>query len=634
MSTEKTKINTMKTLVLVLVACLFTNLSFSQTSMDVNVTGISDAVVKKMLPGDQINYWEVESGDGHQNIRVRVSGENGKDQFFSSLDAAPDANGNYSFKHTIPVTDGEKFSFDEAELELLVYVETIFGNVIWTKVTRNKSNISDPIVLDKYTFKQAKTTPPMRRLVINFYYRGNNNGVEEKAKAEGDSFDQRKISDFRFRLKNVGDEDWKIDKTFESGQNVKRRYVRVHIPFEGDCPVDLNKKIIMRAEVKTEKGNTAWHETEMTSRELRRLWWAMDYKLNDGDDTDTGDATDAGTDQTNTENDQTDTNDQTDATNGSTTTTTNTIGTSTVTTTETITGGATDLTTQTTLASCSDMVKGDTLIAMNGSKVCVRAMKPDGSKAMTGKLAMDCNFKIGGTIFPIRGNETIKCNKADGKLTQGVLRANITFSSTAGDVLLREGSIVKFRGGKFIAGTLAENPKLTINGKTTECSMNPGVDHDIKFDVQGKLVECSLASETPLEAKAMLTLPKMSRMIFKSGQLNRVICPSESSFDLNGTTINVSGNSTKPAYNFANNGDLSEVNSGEGNSVLIEEQAVGIKEGTKIKFELNGDSLEIVKFFVANQVILNVQKGSKSKEVTVKPGKKVVLKGGKVVKAG
>ncbi len=618
---------------IVALSLLFTsNLSFSQTSMEVNVAGINPNTEKKMLAGDQISYWEAANGDGHQNIRVRVSGANGKDQFFSSLDVAPDANGHYTFSHKIECTDGTKFSFDEAELELLVYVETIFGNVLWTKVKRNKSNFSDPIILDKYTFKQNKSTPAMRRMIVNFYYKGNKNGIEEKVKELGDSWDNVKISDFRFRLKNEGDADWKVDKTFESGQNLKRRYVRVNIPFEGNCPIDLKKKVVMRAEVKTDLGNTVWHETTMNAREMRTLFWAQEVtKKEEGADDNT---TDDGTDNSTTTSNPT----TTTSTNPTTTTTTSPTTTTTTTTTSkpgsTMTGGATDLTTQTTLASCSDMVKGDTLISMNGSKVCVRAMKPDGSKAMTGRLAMDCNFRISGTIFPIKGDETIKCNKADGKLTQGVLRANITYSSTAGDVVLKEGTIVKFRGGKFIAGTLAENPKLSFNGKTYDCAMNSVVDHDIKFDVQGKLIECSLAADTPLEATATLTLPKMSRMIFKSGQLNRVICPTESSFDLNGTKINVSGNNTKPAYNFANNGRLSEVNSGKGNSVLIEEQVVGVKEGTKIKFELNGESLQIEKFFVANQVILNVQKGSKLKAVTVKPGKKVVLKEGKVVKAG
>jgi hypothetical protein len=116
--------------------------------------------------------------------------------------------------------------------------------------------------------------------------------------------------------------------------------------------------------------------------------------------------------------------------------------------------------------------------------------------------------------------------------------------------------------------------------------------------------------------------------------LNRVICTEASSFELNGTVFHAQPDKKSPSYSFDNKSMLAEITAGEGNSIKIEDAMIAVEEGSRIKFELNGGSYEVVKFFTAEQVKLNVQKGSSTKEVTVKAGKKVVLSGGKVVKAG
>lgn len=618
------KTNSMKTILLTIALFFGIHQLNAQITLDVNVTGIDPQTEKNILPGDMISYWQAANGDGHQNFRVRVSGENGKDVLHTSLNAKPDENGHYTFNHKVSVTEGQKFSFEE-ELKLLIYCETIFGNVLWTEVTRNKANFSDPIILDRYTWRQGKNNSPISKFVMNFYYTGNNNGIKEKLAANNDNVDNRKITDFRFYLKNVGDTDWKVDKVFETGQTVQRRSVRVNILFDGESPINLDKKIVVRAEAKTEKGNIVWHEAECEARELRTLFWATDFTLKEDVVQNTAPQAE---DKPNPDNKIIETAEDTKVTP------TKTENTSKTTEETPVIVGATDLTTKTTIANCKNLAKGDTLISLNGSKVCVRAIKPQGAKALVGTLAFDCNFLINGTIFPVKGNEEIKCHKSNGNLVEGVLRANTSFESSVGTVVLKENTIVRFKGGKLMAGSLAENTKLNVQEHSFECTPNTILEDDIRFDVQGRIVEFSLASAKEFNANVNLTLPKLTRLIYKNGVLNRAVCMEASSFVLDGKTITVAAHNTRPAYVFDNGIVVSEVYSGKDNSISIQGQDVPMKEGTKIKFELDGDKLEIVKFFTASAITLNVPKGKSTKAVNVKAGKKVVLKNGVVVKAG
>jgi hypothetical protein len=631
----------MKSFYTIVLLLLLSNLTIAQNKVQLNITGIAPSTEKKMLPsGDMISYWTGDKGEGYQNMRVQVKGANGMDKFFTVLDAAPDKDGHYTINHQVEITDGPKFSLDE-ELELLVFVETIFGNVIWTKVTRNKTNFSDPIILDHYTAQQGRTTPPRKRLILNYYFIGGNNGIEEKVKANDDGWDDRHISDFRFMLKNVGDTEWKVDKVFDTGQNVFRRNVRVGIQFTGICPIHLNDQIVMRVEMKTEKGNLLWHEAELEPRGLKKLYYSTHYTIAGEEDETTNNNSTNGEEEdkpdTNTNDEQPDTNANKDkpelnsSMEGAKPKTGPAQGGASKPKGDQ--GAATDLTTKTVSAICADMAKGDTLINVNGSSVCVRGFKPEGAKAMAGILAMDCNFEMNGTVFPIQGGKRVKCNKTDGQLVEGILRANTVYNSEAGAVTLKEGTLVVFKAGKLIAGTLAENGSLKVGNTAIECAPNAALDGDIRFDVQGKLVECSLAAETVWDAQIELKFPKMSRLVFKNGELNRVICSEASSFELNGTTFYAQPNKKQPAYSF-DKGTLAEITAGKGNSIKIAETNVAVEEGSRIKFALNNGTYEVEKFFTAEEVKLNVPKGNSTKEVTVKAGKKVVLSGGKVVKAG
>ena len=634
----------MKKIVLLICSDIISLASLAQKSAEVNITGIDSKIERNILPGDVISYWTGDDGTPYQNIRVRVTTEDGNEVFHTALDATPDDNGHYTINHKVLITESSRIKL-EGELELLIYVETIFGNYIWTEINRNMSNISEPIVLDKYSKQQGRSTPAQKAIKLEYYFIAEDKALKEKVLAHDDNWEDRKISDFRFMLKNVGDKDWKINEVFETGQNVMRRSVKVSIPFDDVCPIDLSKKIVLRVEMQTTKGNLLWEEAELDARGLKKTYYSKYYDIVESGKVDeTGSVVneDLNSNGNAFNGDNTEKIDQNNQNN-------NILNSEKPEIDDEIKSnqiikeeisvkpgqiGAIDLTTRTDIAVCDKMEQGDTLINVNGSKVCVKAFRPQGAKAMVGTLAMDCNFEIKGTVFPIQGNKTIICNKADGKLVEGVLRENTVYSSSVGKIVLKKGSVVKFLGDQLIGGTLAENATLTIDGKTIKCAVNPKLEQDIRFDVQGRLVDCTLSEKLDWNAKVALYFPEMSRLVFKNGSLHKVYCASNSSFELNGKTLTVKGDNNETSYEFSSDNELTEITSGEANQVEIEKSLVDIQEGTTVSFEVSNNLLAISKFYVAKDININVYKGSSAKSVDVKMGKKVVLKDGVVIKAG
>jgi hypothetical protein len=626
------------------------NLGFTQETVNITINGISPETEKSIIPGDQVSFFEFEKGGYARNVIVKVKTSKGTKRIFGSFDVKPDGNGHYTFSETIEIKESSNVTFN-SDIKLLISMPTIFGNAVWTEVIRTKETLTDPIVLDRYSEKAGTDLEPRKRLNVNFSAIAYDDKLKNKVNQQDDSWRETKKEDFHFYLKNEGDEAWKIDQVMKYG--TKSGYtVSASLPYNDE--LDLNKMIVMRVEVTTVKKNILWDEVSFKARGMTEVFFGNNYQVvdhevtegpeetgtigSDGYDSDddnptidppTVDESDAdpvveSTTENGTESNSTETG---IVSSGTITTTTTTIGTI-------DNGGATDLTTKTTEATCAKLNPGDSLVTVNGSKVCIRGFKGEGAKAMVGTLALDCNFEINGTIFPIKGNEKIKCNKADGKLVEGTLRANTTFNSSAGVINLREGSVVKFQGEKLIGGSLAENASIEVGGKTVVCAPNQALEYDIRFDVQGRYVEGTLANPLLWGTNTSFTFPEMSRLVYKNGVISKVICQKESSFDLNGKTINVLNHNALGAYEFSAKGELTEVNSAAGNMVVIEDQSVPVKEGTKIKFELVDGTYQITKFFAASQVTLNVYKGKSTKSVTVKAGKKVVLKDGKVVKAG
>lgn len=635
----------MKKIVTLLALVLCLTLAFTQEKVDLIIAGITPDIEKSLLPGDQISYFEFDNGSAGKNLKVVVETELGKKNFFGIVNVKP-VNGHYDFKQAVSIKESSRVSF-EGDIELLVSMPTIYGNSIWTKVTRNKSNLTDPIILDQYTEKPGRDYEARNRFELNFTCIAYDNEFKKSVKDKGDGWSKRKKEHFKFMLKNKGDAEWKIDEVMTLGSITNGSSASAKIENKGR--LDLNKNIVMRVDVTTEQGNILWNEVEFEARGMNRTYFGVNYDIVEKSDPPQIDETTVVADTTTNDNTSTKpdlTNDVPVTTNdgkgdnngdqgGKDENNTTAVNTTTVnTTTKPVSAGATDLTTQTMNAACPEMTAGDTLVSVNGSNVCIHKFKGEGAKKQVGVLAMDCNFRVGKTIFPLKGNEKIKITKGSGNLAEGVLRASITYPSTAGDIVLEEGSVVAFYNGFLIGASITEPAVLKINGADVKCVQNEEGRFDVKFDNQGRLMTCTIADEMKWSNGLDLTFPAKSKLIFKNGKMTKVMSTTASSFDLNGKSIQVKSVLKSASYTFNSKNELSAVTADAGNSIEIEGQSVGVKEGTEIKMDVVDGKYGVSKFFAATEVKVNVYKKGKQKEVIVKPGKKIVISEGKVVKAG
>ena len=226
-------------------------------------------------------------------------------------------------------------------------------------------------------------------------------------------------------------------------------------------------------------------------------------------------------------------------------------------------------------------MEGDTLVSISGSKVCVNGLKKEGAKSLVGSLAHDCNFEVGDLIIPLKAGEIVKYSPSTGKLTQGILRADFVYNSSVGEIVLKEGTAVAFNGTKLIGGSLAKDASIKIGTEMITCTANEAMEYDIRFDNQGRIREFTAVQDVKWNAGIDLVFPAKSRLVFKGGDLSKVVSVNASSFDLNGTKIEVQGHAVITAYDFNANGELATVNAGAGNAVEIEGQMVKVKEGTE-----------------------------------------------------
>lgn len=604
-------------------------ISNAQTSKDITIAGFTPEVEQMLIKGDMVSYFVLKNS-ASKNANVQITSTKGNRKFFGSFDIKPDENGHYSFEEQITLKEGPSVTF-EGELELLVWIETIFGNEIWTVVKRTKETLSDPIILDHYTSQQGSMEHAKNQFEFNFDCIGYNDELKAKVKANGDSWTGRKIRDFHFLVKNKGDENWKINLYCTKGSvnNKKQAYVR-HV---NDNLIDFTQPIIFRAETRTLNGNMLWHEEEIEARSLNKRFFASEYtKLEKGEWENIKNNTPPPPSPVVEQEEEEEVEEELieeiqeieeieeiEITEEVIETV---IDEKPI---EKTTEGAIDLTTKTTSAKCAKMSAGDTLVMLNGTNVCLQSLKPAGSRAKIGTLSMDCNFEVGGNVFPLQGGRPVKFKTTDGTLINGTLRADTKVKTSIGEFTLKSGTEVLFNGDFFTGGKLAENAIIEINGTDREITANPILDRDIRFDGLGRFVEATLVHEMKFMSLVEFTFPPMSRIVYKAGTLNKVYAPTHTSFELNGKTIHVNGSPDPAAFEFDKNQRLSSVMSFTNNIVNVNGQDVKVKVGSEIHFVELMNTYEVEKFYCAEEVTLMIKKGNKEKEVTFKEGKKIVL---------
>lgn len=599
--------------------------TYAQTNRDITISGFTPEVEAMMIKGDMVSYF-ILGNSPDKNANVQITSSLGTKKFWGSFDIKADENGHYAFEENITLKAGPSVTFD-GELELLVWIETIFGNEIWTRVKRTKENLSDPIILDRYTRQQDSEEHALNQFEFRYDCIGYNDELKAKVTANGDSWKNRKIQDFHFLIKNKGDEDWKVNLYCTKGSVTSKReaYVR-HV---NNNLIDFTKPIIYRAETRTLNGNMLWHEEEIEARGLNERFFGSNYtKLEEGEWERIKNSTPPPAQPSIVEEETIEEE------------TVEIIETEIVEAEqikevvepeikekpiETPSEGASDLTTKTLSAKCTVIKPGDSVLVINGTTVCIQSVKPAGSRLKVGTLSMDCNFEVGNTIYPLKGGSKLKFSSKDGSLISGTLRADTKATSSAGEFMLKSGTEINFSGSFFTAGKLLEKATIEVNGASIEIAPNPIVERDIRFDGLGRFVEATFVNEMKYNSLIDFTFPPMSRFIYKTGELSKVYAPVNSTIELNGKTYTVNGSPDPAAYEFDKNQKLASIISGANNTVNVNGKDVTVKIGTEISFVELMNTYEIEKFFTAEEVTLTIKKGNKEKEITYKAGKKITL---------
>ena len=287
--------------------------------------------------------------------------------------------------------------------------------------------------------------------------------------------------------------------------------------------------------------------------------------------------------------------------------------------------GATDLITKTLSAKCAVMQKGDTLIVINGTSVCLKNIKPAGSRAKVGTLAMDCNFEVGENIFPLKAGSQVKFKIKDGSLLLGTLRADVKVTTRAGVFTIKGGTRFTVNGIHFTSGQLQANATIEINGIPTEISTDRTINRDIRFDGNGHFVSATLVNESKHNAIIDFTFPPLSRVVYRKGKLKKVFAPINTNFELNGQIITAKGSANPAAFEFDKENNLTSITAGPNNVVSVNGQEVKVKDGGEIRFERIMSTYRVVKFYAAENVTINMNKGGTVEAVSFKAGKKILL---------
>ena len=582
----------------------------------INIAGINPEIEAKLLEGDVPSYFEKSGSLKHLNIKVKANNvmDSRNSSYFASYPILKGADGHYAVNAQVEAKTTSRVDLTK-DIELIVSIQTIYGNSIWTKVTRTPETISDPIVLDQYTAKAGFQYDPEANLKVSFSGRPLDVEYRKKIEENGDSYKKRTKDHFHFQLKNVGDTKWKIDVwgpfgSVNGGLSMKGS---IKNPTE---KLDLTKNVIVRGEVKTEKGLILWGEEELTPSQLNKTIYATHYTGTDA----VANASDPSTPVE-------------PVTPVTPEPTVESVVTTPVVEEAPVIIGATDLTTKTAEAKCIKPSETNTSVLLNGSTVCVSNAKLTSTGGFsTAKLEYDCNFEIAGTIFPIAGGKQIKYHGTGAYLRRGTLRSDVTVNTKIGTIVLKENSVVVFNKLGVQDGVLSADAEIDVNGTKIMAKANNDGKHDIFFDKYGKIKGLYNANNIVWNTGKEIKIAANSRINFKAGKIYTINLSQPTTLNFEGKEYSVSAaNNSKTADIFLLTDKVSSFTSGEGNSVDIQDQNIAIKPNTVVRIS-NGTTIN--KFLVASPVTVTVYKGKKEKVVEVKTGKRIVIKEGKIVKAG
>jgi len=250
---------------------------FAQNKVKITINGLTPEITKELNKNqDRISFFIPEGAKiPGINLKIELQNETSKSGDIGrfGLLAIPDTDGNYSFKESFEV---KLRKIDTTKLiQIKVTIETIFGNEIFTKVNRSYSEVSQPITLDKYMWREGNDKiKPERKLCLEFSTFVNDPALRNKI-FEKEGKLTLKLTDFQLFLKQNESDKWQ--QYSEPIQGVITNGNALRLTSNLPIWLDPTKKIFVRFSAKTPLGNYIWDEYVLEPSEFRKEQRARFY---------------------------------------------------------------------------------------------------------------------------------------------------------------------------------------------------------------------------------------------------------------------------------------------------------------------------------------------------------------------
>src|SRR5262245_34027199 len=180
--------------------------SLAQKSISLQLTGIKPEIEKQMIAGDMI-----PSGFGYNNIMLRLKNSDQKGWTLNSgkiyNPVYDKATNHWTMKVDFTIKESKYYSLDKP-FYVLITIQTVYGNSIWTDFTCAPDAMPKTVQLDHYNAVEGEAKKPA---VKSLNLRGNDIPTALAAKFKGGEKLNPKGNNLIIRIRYQDSKQWIID---------------------------------------------------------------------------------------------------------------------------------------------------------------------------------------------------------------------------------------------------------------------------------------------------------------------------------------------------------------------------------------------------------------------------------------
>ena len=603
---------------------VFSISSFSQTSINLTVNGLSDEVNSKLKKGEHLKncarldkrsylfYAKVQNTEGGTTQYVQIQNE-----------VEPNDEGNYSF--SLPFIVKQKGTLDFSK-EIIVVIEgfTTFGNDVWAEDTISPKDFGKPLIMDSYGNKFRSYRPEKTKIACKFIAPKNTSKLGKQIIAQGDDTKVLTSEDFHVQMKNKGDDKWIVNHTAKEHFVNSGKTLTYTIDPE-TTKLNLDKPILVHVCATTLNGGFVWNEWTLQPWELGDNYkvgknYTIERLCEESPLVETIPEKKEKEEEKQEEKQEEKKEDPAEKVEKKT---------------------KEDIEVKTNKPPVSEkpvkVEKCNTdsltkLLPLVGGKLCANNIKVSRGTTNSAMLLFNSNYSTGGNMFPLKGGKRITYHNKKNYLLSATLDGSVTINHAVGKLALKPYHKIAFSASGISGVKLANNTSVNFKGTSLMCKVTR-YDYDIEFDALGRLSSLTLAEDAVWNiSSGDAKLPSESELFFKSGYLARIKCKTPTQVTLAGQTFNVVSHKKKASLEFKKANELNAIVVGEGHTVEVAGYTVNVETSSQLGVVYNGSAYTISSVVTNEPITVDVNKGSKVKSVDAKAGKRLIIKEGKIVK--